>query len=456
MTVLNLAWRSLRFRSGSYVASFLSLFLGATIVMGFAAMLDTAGGDRVDAASEETLFNMGTIVGGWGLIIVAFAVASTLTLSVRQRATEIALLKSIGATPGQIGRMIVGEATVVAAVAAVAAIPLAAFGGWILLELLKDTGQVGAAVPYSFGSIALQMGFGVTVLGAVGAALLTVRRTNRMRAREAALAAAIESPRMGRKRTIAALVFLAIGLNCGIVTATVFHGKGIDAMQTGGQAAIWFSIGLALLAPALVRRVTAFLARPLRRLGGASGYLTAENVRQRSHQMAGALMPIILFTGIATGTLYMQSIENSAPTSGDSSTTSTEAQNIETLNFVVIGMIALFAAIMVVNTLVAATIHRRQEFGQQRLVGSTPPQVLQMVSLEGVVLALTGVFFGSVASIVTVVPYSIARTDSVLPDTTIGLWLGIAGTAAALTLATSLGAAQRAVRAPAVEAAAVA
>lgn len=67
-------------------------------------------------------------------------------------------------------------------------------------------------------------------------------------------------------------------------------------MSTAGQASIWFAFGLALLAPGLMRLVTAVIEVPLRRIAGASGYLTVQNVRQRADQLGGALMPIILFT----------------------------------------------------------------------------------------------------------------------------------------------------------------
>jgi putative ABC transport system permease protein len=111
---------------------------------------------------------------------------------------------------------------------------------------------------------------------------------------------------------------------------------------------------------------------------------------------------------------------------------------------------------MVINTLVAATTHRRQELGQQRLAGATPGQVLRMVGLESAVLVGTGVLFGAIASLVTVVPYSIARTDSALPPTGVGIYAGVVAVAAALTLGASLGAALRTLRTPAVEAAALA
>lgn len=453
--MIQLAVRSLRHRTGGFVASFLSMFLGATVVMAFAAMLDTAGGPGVDSVSEETLTTMAMVVGGWGLVIVLFAVVSTMTLSVRQRAGEMALLKSVGATPSQVGRMIVGETALVAVAASLLALPLAAGGGWLLLEMLKETDQVAPGVSYAFGAAALSIGIGVTMLAAVGGAVVAARRATKLRAKEAMTAVTIEQAKMTRKRTVAAIVFLAAGLNCGVLTATVFDGKGIDAMQTAGQASIWFSIGLALFGPVLVRAVTAVLAGPLRLLGGTSGYLAVENVRRRTQHMAGALMPIILFTGIATGTLYMQSIENSAPPAVASSIPPEDVAAIETLNLVVVGMLSVFAAIMVINTLVAATAYRRREFGQQRLVGSTPPQVLSMVGMEGVVLAAAGVLFGSIGSIVTVIPYSLARTGELLPDTTIGIYLGIVSVAATLTLASCLGAARKAIRVPAVQAATV-
>lgn len=451
MTMFDLALRSLRFRAGGFLASFLALFLGATILMAFASLLETGTGDGVPAASRETLFTMTGVVGGFGLVIVVFAVTSTLTLPVRQRAAELALLKNVGATPGQIGRMIVGETALVAVAAALAAILPALFVGRGVLELLAATDQVAVDVAFRFGPIAIGSGLGITSVAATLAATWSARAAGRMGATESLLAASIEGGRLGRKRRVAAALFLAIGVILGVVTATVFRGKGYDAMQTAGQAGIWATIGFALLAPALVRVGTGVLAGPLGRGFGADGYLALLNLRQRPGQLASILMPIVLFTGIATGTLYMQAIENRA-TAAEGVIKSTEQRNIETLNYVVVGMLVLFAAIMLINTLVAATTYRGREFGQQRLVGSTPRQVLWMVGIEGIVLSATGVLFGSLASLVTMVPYSIARTSAVIPDAPLAIWLGIVAVAALITLGASLGATCRAIRTPAVEA----
>ncbi|MEV5432961.1 FtsX-like permease family protein [Streptomyces sp. NPDC052701] len=450
--MISLALRSLRHRPGGYLASFLVLFLGSVMLMSFASLLDTAQGDAVDTGSEETLTTLASVVGGWGLLLVVFAVTSTLTLAVQQRGADMVTLRSAGATPAQVGRMIVGEAAVLAVAASVCAIPWAIFGGSALLDVLIDTDQVAPAVSYSFGPIGLGTGTVITLVAATLAALVTARRTARMRVAEASAATANGSRRMGRIRIAAAVLFLAGGVNLGVMTIVLDHDKSAEIMQTAGSASILVAIGLALLAPALMRGVTALLGGPLQRLGGVSGYLTVQNVRRRADRIGTALMPVILFTGIGSGTFYMQSIENAA-TAAEGVAKTTEQRNIETLNFVVIGTVVLFACIMLVNVLIAATTHRSREFGQQRLIGATPRQVLRMVTAEGVLLALTGVLFGSLASLATVLPFTLARTDDVVPDAPLAIHLSIVAIAATATLLASVGTAWRRMRVPAVEAA---
>jgi len=448
--MFGLALRSLRHRAGGFVASFLAMFLGATMVMAFGSMYDTAAGD-VPAASRETLMTMASVVGGWGLLLVVFAVVSTLTLSVRQRAGEMALLKSVGATPAQIGRLIVGETALIALAAGALAIVPAVLGGGALLEMLKSSGQVDESVGFSFGAISVPMGLGITLVASTVAALIAVRRATRVRVTESLADAATGQPKMTKKRIVAAVLFTLLGLDLAIVTATVMRGSGSDAMSTAGQACIYASVGMALLGPVVIRLVVRLMAWPLERFGGATGHLAVSNLRQRTGQLASALTPIVLFTAIGTGTLYMQSTENAAMAAAGLAKTA-DQKGIETLNFVVIGMIVLFTAIMLVNTLVAATTNRRREFGQQRLAGATPKQVLGMVAVEGAVLTGTGVLLGTFASLFTILPYASNRLDSALPDGSPAIYAGVVVLAAALTLVTAHGAARRAIRTRAVEA----
>ncbi|WP_116202300.1 ABC transporter permease [Amycolatopsis circi] len=85
------------------------------------------------------------------------------------------------------------------------------------------------------------------------------------------------------------------------------------------------------------------------------------------------------------------------------------------VNYLVVGMILLYAAISVVNTLVLSTAHRRREFGLQRLAGSSRGQVLGVMAVEGMVVAIIGVVLGTAVSLAMLVPFSQAVSDSWLP-----------------------------------------
>src|SRR5699024_4024059 len=197
-----------------------------------------------------------------------------------------------------------------------------------------------------------------------------------MQIAESLLGASQERPRTGRVRTIAGWVFVAAGLCAAITSALVLDGADISILQiVAGEASLLSAIGLALLAPALVLTCSTAISRALRPLLGVSGYLGALNIRRRPHQMSGSLIPIILLTAVTTGTLYTQRIDNAVTERGGP--TSSDATGVQTLNYTVVAMLCVFAAIMLVNSLIAATTFRRGEFAQYRLLGFTPWQVLR-------------------------------------------------------------------------------
>ncbi|RKN10263.1 ABC transporter permease [Streptomyces radicis] len=444
--MLSLAMRSVRQRPGRFVGTLMAATLGAAITMMFNSLHDTAGAVGVDDASSETLTLTGGVVGGYGSLLVFFAIASTLTINVRQRQEELHLLRCSGATPAQIKRMVMVEALAVAVVGALLAVLPAMLGGRLLLEMFKDTDQVAGGVDYAFGPIALGSGFGITLIASMGAAFLAVRRATRA-------ADGGRAPR-GRARTIGGLLALVAGAG-GASTTFAMPSDDPALMAPAAYGAILLSIGFAALSPGLLRMLLTVFGRPVSLIGGAGGYLAVTNIRRRADQLAGVLMPLICFTGIGIATLYIQAVESSA-LDASGLTRSVDDKNVETVNMVVVGIIVIFSCIMLINSLYAAVSYRRAEFGRQRLIGATPAQVQKMVVVEALVLAGMGVFFGTLAGLAGIVPFTVARTDQTLPDEGLGIWLGIVGIAAAATLVTSLVTARRALRVPAIESVAVA
>jgi putative ABC transport system permease protein len=147
----------------------------------------------------------------------------------------------------------------------------------------------------------------------------------------------------------------------------------------------------------------------------------------------------------------MQAVESDA-VAASGAVKSVDAKNLETLNFTVIGIIVVFVCVMLVNSLYAATSYREREFGQQRLAGATPGQVLGVVGVEGLVLTVVGVFFGTAAALAGIVPFTVVRTDAVLPEQAFGVWLAVVAVASAVTMGTGLATARRVLRTPAVRA----
>ncbi|EYT82529.1 transporter [Streptomyces sp. Tu 6176] len=433
--MLFLALRSVRHRPGRFAATLLSAFLGAAIVMAFASLRDTAGAPGVDDVSAETLTTSASVVGGYGALLVFFAIASALTVSVRQRSGELELLRCSGATPAQLRRMVVGESVAVAVLAVVLAVGPAVLGGRVLLGVFQDSGQVARSVGYSFGPLALASGAGITLAAAVGAAFLAVRRATRPRERRG----------RGRGRTVLACGALGLGA-ASVLSTFAFSATDPALMAAPAYGAILLSVGCALLAP---RLLTALLERlPA---GGASGWLAVRNLRQRVDELAGTLMSLTLFTGMATATLSMQAVE-SAEVRASGLVRPADAKNLQTLNLTVVGIVVVFVCVMLVNSLYAATAYRRREFGQQRLAGATPGQVLRTVFVEGLVVTVAGVLCGTVTALAGTVPFTLVRADVLWPHQVLGVWQAVAAVAAAVVLGTCLLTARRMLRTPAVDA----
>lgn len=433
-----LALRSLRHRSAASLATFATVLLGTALMGSFATLLETAAGPGVSDADAETLSTMAVVVGGWGTLIVLFSVASSLGITVRQREAEIGLLRTMGATPRQARRLLSREVLAVAVAGSVLGALLAAVGGRLLLGLLTGP-MVADSVPYDAGPASLGATVAVVVLASLLAATVAGRRATRAPAAVVVRESTAETGRMRWYRVLAAAVLLAYGLGMGVVTVTVTADSAdpYDAMATSGSCSILVGMGLALLAPVLLR----LLARPATLLRGPAGHLAAATASRRAHLLAGVLAPVIVLTAASVGTLML--VGTDGRTVDRFGPANPEADTINLLNNVVVAMISLFAAIMVVNSFAAVVSHRRTELRRLWLLGATPSQVERSIVVEAAIVAAVGVVLGLVAALATVVPFGIARDEGVVPDGQLWLPPLVVVGVVALTLAAARGAVAR-------------
>jgi putative ABC transport system permease protein len=219
-------------------------------------------------------------------------------------------------------------------------------------------------------------------------------------------------------RVAIGLLLIAYGIGMAVVTITVtaHQDDPYAAMSTSGSSSILVGVGLAVLSPALLRWLSSLVAPAVGRTG-VVGWLAAYNTSRRSQLLGNVLAPVIVLTSGAVGVLMLVGIDHR--TIGAAATP--EGDTINLLNNLVTGMIAVFAAIMVVNAFAAVVAGRRQELDRLRLLGATPKQVERSVVAEAGIVGGIGVLVGLLASLATIVPFAVARHEGVVPDGQ--LWL---------------------------------
>jgi putative ABC transport system permease protein len=84
-------------------------------------------------------------------------------------------------------------------------------------------------------------------------------------------------------------------------------------------------------------------------------------------------------------------------------------------NNLLLGVIATLAAVALVNTLIMATVERREPLRLLQRVGATTRQLLSMTGWQTIVLSLTGVTLGAAAGAASVLVVSKVLTGTWAP-----------------------------------------
>ncbi|MFR9788642.1 FtsX-like permease family protein [Streptomyces sp. MB22_4] len=258
----------------------------------------------LDAADARVrLVSMGAAMGGTSLLVAVLVVVGTFALTVQQRHRELALLRAVAATPGQIRGLLGREALIVGAVAGAAGALLGlSLGGWLYSRFVA-LGAVPATLERTVGVFPPLVAFAATLLGAWAAARIASRRIARIRPAEALAEARSERARPAWGRLLAGLLCLAGGA----VLVVLLTGLRTEAASTPVTllAVVVLSVAVALLGPLLVKAAASLLAGPLR-LAGPGGRLATANLRGNAARMASVVTPLTLLVGMTCTVLFVQ------------------------------------------------------------------------------------------------------------------------------------------------------
>ncbi|WP_435190820.1 FtsX-like permease family protein [Streptomyces sp. bgisy126] len=235
--------------------------------------------------------------GGVTAFVSVFVVASTFAFAVALRRREFGLLRTAGATPGQVRRLLLAEAAVLGVLASATGCALGALGAPLLTRMLVDGGLApawftvgGASWPYH---AAFWTGLAVALTGAFAAARRAGRTGPTAALREADVDADVLPP--GRALAGAALLLTGLGL---LVWTCATEPSELLKRKTYTTLPMLLIGGTALLAPLLVRP-----AARLPRLRGAVGTLVRENAAASVRRTAAVAAPVLVTVALA-GSLF--------------------------------------------------------------------------------------------------------------------------------------------------------
>jgi putative ABC transport system permease protein len=241
--------------------------------------------EQSTALQEGLAFFTYVMVGfaGISLFVAAFLIYNTFNMLIAQRGRELALMRAIGATRGQVLRSVLVEAVLMALVAVVLGIMLGYVLALGLAALFASIGldlTSGIAITPASMLWAAVVGFVVTLV----AAIVPASRASRIAPVAALREAGTADEGVGRVRTAVGVVLL--------IASAVIITVGLDNPDTGTRAlqtalgSLLLLVAVVTLSPALSVALVAIIAPVVRLLGRTPGKLAARNAARAPRRLA--------------------------------------------------------------------------------------------------------------------------------------------------------------------------
>jgi putative ABC transport system permease protein len=237
-------------------------------------------------------FNTILLVFGFlALLVGIFIIYNTFRIVVQQRIREMALLRALGASRGQIMTQVVGESLVVGLVASaigVAAGVLLAIGLHGVLDAVGFGLPAGSlVVPAPAVIVGMVAGTVVTVVSAVAPAFMAAR----IPPIAALRAFSLERPVARLLRIVLGTLLAALGVLA--MCIGLFTGVSDGIRFVGLGAALIFAAAY-IFGPLYARGLSNVLGAPVARLRGITGALARENASRNPKRVTVTTIPLVI------------------------------------------------------------------------------------------------------------------------------------------------------------------
>ncbi|MBP2579524.1 putative ABC transport system permease protein [Streptomyces sp. PvR006] len=446
-----IALGQMRRRPASFAGLAVALFLAiATVTLFgglFAAEMTASTAVREQAAGPGVMVIAGAF-GEISVLVAFFVVVNALGFAIRQQSRELALLRTVAATPRQARRLVRGQVVATTLLMALPGWAAGAVGGRLALAALQRQGMAAPGLRVPETPLPALAAVAVVLAVGLAASAVAARRVSRIAPAAALTATSTEHARTGAARLLAG----AVALTGGVLLLRLAATRPPEQVDKAGQAALLASlvllIAVGLAGPLAARALAAALGGPLRAVAPGAGWLADANLRGYAQRLSSAVVPVALLVGLSGTMIVMTS--TAAHAAGHTGTGVASATDVW-LRQAELALLTCFAAVSTINTLVAVTADRRREFALLRLLGATRTQLLRMLSAEAGLTAAVGVLLGAVVAGAAAAAFSMAVTGSALPQVPAAdCWWIVAG-AVLLTVPGILATGVWAVRGPAAQ-----
>jgi putative ABC transport system permease protein len=356
--------------------------------------------DRAVVVASE-MDDVTSVFLGSAIYLAILIVGVTMNLAIQQQLQDIALVRVVGASPGQVRRAVALQVAAVALPASLVGwlIAMPAGAAWIAALRAHDVLPAGARLAPHV--MALPIALGIVVATSVAGALVAAVRTARI-APSVALAE-VETRRrpIGRLRVVGGAT-LVIG---GAVLSAVL--SEIDPAQADDATIIVMlaeCIGVGMLAVLVLARIAGLVRRVA---GDGVGRLAVDNLETMTRPLSGALVPLVLAAAFATVKIAVHTTTTHVTGQAE------PAADVWT-DYSGTAIYVAFAGVAALNCLVTVVVNRRRDLAAMQLLGADRRALVGIAALEGVIVTATAAILAAGVALITLAP---------MLHTSLGRWL---------------------------------
>jgi putative ABC transport system permease protein len=272
--------------------------------------VEVVSGASVTAEGEQSVHQDLSFLGDFllafgfiALFVGAFVIFNTFAMVVAQRQRELALLRAVGASRGQVLGTVVGESLIVGLIASAVGV-IAGIG--LAMALKAGLAALGVSLPTSGLVISprtVLFGLLAGTLVTAASAIVPARRAATIPPVAALQDAAAEPRRPSLQRAARRVIVTVLGV---LVLSTGLFGHTGNRLSLVGIGTAAVFVGVAVLSPFVVRPVCRVLGAPLAH-GGATGTLGQRDAMRNPSRTSATAAALMVGVALVSGITVMAS-----------------------------------------------------------------------------------------------------------------------------------------------------